>query len=129
MAYYVAVIRKDPDSDFGVDFPDFPGCGTGGSTIAEAIRMAEEALLFHIEGMIEDGEEIPAGSDLEAVQDITGPDVVTTVVLKLPDLTKVSKRVLITVPVLALERIDAKAAAQGKNRSAFLVESALRNDG
>ena len=35
MASYIAVIHKDPDSDFGVSFPDFPGCITAGATIDE----------------------------------------------------------------------------------------------
>jgi predicted RNase H-like HicB family nuclease len=33
---------------------------TAGRTLDEARAMAEEALAFHIEGLIEDGEEIPA---------------------------------------------------------------------
>ena len=35
---YVAVIRKAPDSDFSVDFPDLPGCMTAGRTMQEARR-------------------------------------------------------------------------------------------
>jgi predicted RNase H-like HicB family nuclease len=50
----------DADSDFGVDFPDFPGCVTAGTTLDEPLRMAQEALEFHIGGMVEDGEELPA---------------------------------------------------------------------
>ena len=59
---YIGVIHKDYDSDYGVSFPDFPGCITAGSTIEEAKAMAYEALLFHIEGMIEDGESLPSPS-------------------------------------------------------------------
>jgi predicted RNase H-like HicB family nuclease len=33
MTAYIALIRKEPDSDFGVDFPDFPGCVTAGRTL------------------------------------------------------------------------------------------------
>ena len=28
MRQYIALIHKDADSDFGVSFPDFPGCVT-----------------------------------------------------------------------------------------------------
>ncbi len=28
MATYIALLRKEKDTDFGVDFPDFPGCIT-----------------------------------------------------------------------------------------------------
>ncbi|MEO3434243.1 type II toxin-antitoxin system HicB family antitoxin [Inquilinus sp. CAU 1745] len=67
MTHYIAIIHKDADSDFGVSFPDFPGCVTAGSTLDEARAMAEEALAFHIEGMAEDGETIPAPSNLEII--------------------------------------------------------------
>ena len=67
MADYIALIHKDPDGDYGVSFPDFPGCVTAGATIDEAKAMAAEALAFHVEGMIEDGEAIPMPSDFETV--------------------------------------------------------------
>ena len=64
---YIAVIHKDPDSDFGVSFPDFPGCITAGQTIDEAKSMAAEALHGHIEEMQAAGEPIPQPSSFEAV--------------------------------------------------------------
>lgn len=57
---YIAYVHKDENSDYGVSFPDFPGCITAGSTFAEARRMAAEALSLHIAGMLEDEEKIPA---------------------------------------------------------------------
>ena len=67
MNNYIAVIHKEKNSDYGVSFPDFPGCATAGSTINEAKDMAREALELHIEGMLEDGEVIPMPSTLEEV--------------------------------------------------------------
>ncbi len=67
MAAYIGLLRKEDGSDFGVDFPDFPGCVTAGKTLDQARAMAMEALRFHIEGMVKDGETIPAPSILEAV--------------------------------------------------------------
>lgn len=64
---YIALLRKDPNSDYGVDFPDFPGCITAGSTLEETRGMAAEALEFHIEGMLEDDLTIPKPSSLDAV--------------------------------------------------------------
>jgi predicted RNase H-like HicB family nuclease len=63
---YVAIIHKDPKSDFGVSFPDFPGCITAGRTLDEAKALALEALTGHIEVMREAGEPVPAPSTLEA---------------------------------------------------------------
>jgi predicted RNase H-like HicB family nuclease len=45
------------------------GCVPAGKTIEEARRMAAEALVQHIEGMVEDGEEIPTPSTLDALAD------------------------------------------------------------
>jgi predicted RNase H-like HicB family nuclease len=59
MAAYIALLRKEPSSDFGVDFPDFPGCITAGQTLEDAVRMAAEALALHVEGMRQDREPIP----------------------------------------------------------------------
>lgn len=61
---YVALLRKEADSDFGVEFPDFPGCITAGVTLEDARRMAVEALLFHIEGMLEDNDPIPKPAEV-----------------------------------------------------------------
>jgi len=64
---YIGIVHKDDDSDFSLAFPDFPGCVTAGRDLPELKRMDEEALAFHIEGMVEDGERIPAPSTLETV--------------------------------------------------------------
>ncbi len=60
MRYYMALVHKDPDSDFGVSFPDFLGCISAGSTLEEAAAMAAEALGGHIDLMAEDGLPIPS---------------------------------------------------------------------
>ena len=39
MRSYIAVLHKDKDSDYGVSFPDFPGCITAGSSLEEAKEM------------------------------------------------------------------------------------------
>lgn len=62
---YVALLRKEADSDFGVEFPDFSGCITAGITLEDARCMAVEALLLHVEGMMEDGDLVPAPSGLD----------------------------------------------------------------
>jgi predicted RNase H-like HicB family nuclease len=71
MADYVALVHKEPTSDYGVSFPDFPGCVTAGVTFEDARRQAGEALALHIDGMIEDGEAIPEPSSSEHVMTAT----------------------------------------------------------
>jgi predicted RNase H-like HicB family nuclease len=67
MRQFIALIHKDAQSEFGVSFPDMPGCATAGATLDEARDMATEALALHLEGLTEDGEDIPEPSSLEAV--------------------------------------------------------------
>jgi len=64
---YIGLIHKDAGSDYGVSFPDFPGVVTVGKDLDEARAMAEEALAFHIDGLVADGEAIPEASSLEEV--------------------------------------------------------------
>jgi predicted RNase H-like HicB family nuclease len=121
---YIAIIHKDADSDFGVSFPDFPGCITAGRTLDEAKDMAAEALSGHIEILREAGEDIPEPSALEEV--MHSPDfrdgVGFLVPVKEPDKTV---RVNITLSESELDQIDQRANALGLSRSAFLVRRAL----
>lgn len=59
MSQYLALMHHEPGSDYGVSFPDFPGCVTAGRTPEEARRMAQEALSGHIEAMLAAGLRIP----------------------------------------------------------------------
>ena len=67
MTAYFALIHKDPDSDYGVSFPDLPGCISVGSNLDEARVMGGEALALHIEGLRADGATLPQPSSLEVV--------------------------------------------------------------
>lgn len=125
MAHYIALIHKDADSDYGVSFPDFPGCISAGATLDEAREMAAEALSFHIEGMVEDGEAIPEPSSLEQVMaDQENRDGVA--ILVATEIRSKSVRVNITMPEETLRDVDRYAEAHGFTRSGFLVQAAKR---
>ncbi|VAW78184.1 Antitoxin 1 [hydrothermal vent metagenome] len=66
---YPVVVHKDKDSDYGVIVPDLPGCFSAGETMDEALKNAVEAIELHMEGMLLDGETIPAAHSIEAYQD------------------------------------------------------------
>ena len=81
MTDYIGLIRKETESDFGVEFPDFPGCVTAGSSLDDARAMAQEALQGHIECMEKEGVCVPRPSSLEAVvADHNNEDAVTFLV-------------------------------------------------
>jgi len=125
MTNYIGIIHKDDASDYGVSFPDFPGCVSAGSTMDEVRAMAEEALSFHVAGMIEDGDPVPEPSSLETVmQDADNREGVAILVpLRL---TPKTVRVNITLPEDALKEIDAHAERHGFTRSGFLVTAARK---
>ncbi len=126
MANYIAFMRKEPDSDFGVDFPDFPGCVTAGSTLEEARVMAAEALEGHIAVMVESGMAIPEPSPLDAVAyDPDNRDAVAFLV-HVPDGRAKAVRVNITLPSDLLRAIDEAAESHGFTRSGFLAQAARK---
>ena len=122
---YIAYLHKDRDSDFGVSFPDFPGCITAGRTLEDAHHMAAEALSLHIEGMIEDGEAIPEPSTLDALaKDPAMKHAVAFLVHVEPE-TEKTVRINITARERQVEQIDRLADKAGMTRSAYMVQSAL----
>ncbi len=56
---YMVVIEEGITS-YGAYVPDLPGCVAVGEIRAEAIELIKEAIEFHIEGLLENGEPIPA---------------------------------------------------------------------
>jgi predicted RNase H-like HicB family nuclease len=126
MRSYIALIHKDPHSEFGVSFPDFPGCISAGATLDEARTNAEEALAFHVEGMAEDGDAIPEPSSLEQIMaDPENRDAVA-VLIALREQAARTVRVNITLPEATLAEIDRYAEAHGFTRSGFLAQAAKR---
>ena len=117
--YYPALVDKDEDSDFGVSFPDFPGCVSAGETAEEALLGAQEALAGHVALMLEDGEELPKPSRL---QDIAAQKEASTVAVTLVPvvLPARARRVNVTLDEALLEEIDQITG----NHSGFLAELA-----
>ncbi len=64
---YVALIRKDKDTDYWVDIPDLPGCVSNGDTIDEAKVNFKEALDLHLEAMLEDNLSLPESRSRDEV--------------------------------------------------------------
>lgn len=67
---YAIVIESVPGSNFSAYVPDLPGCVSTGATVEQVKARIREAIEFHLEGMREDGEEIPAPSTQVAYADV-----------------------------------------------------------
>jgi predicted RNase H-like HicB family nuclease len=57
-----AVIVEEGETSYGAYVPDLPGCVAVGETKEEVLRLIQEAIEFHIEGMREDGQDVPEPS-------------------------------------------------------------------
>ena len=57
-----AVIVEEGESSFGAHVPDLPGCVAVADTKADVLKLIQEAIQFHIEGLREDGLPVPAPS-------------------------------------------------------------------
>lgn len=127
MRPYIALIHKDPGSDYGVSFPDLPGCVTAGSTLDEAREAAVEALALHLEGLAEDGEPVPEPSSLDAIMSAPeNRDGVATLVDP-PKTAEKIVRVNITLPESVLDVIDRTAAKLGMTRSGYIARAATKD--
>ena len=58
---YAVVIEK-AEGNYSAYVPDLPGCVATGATIAEVESEIRDAILFHMEGLREDGLPIPDGA-------------------------------------------------------------------
>jgi predicted RNase H-like HicB family nuclease len=57
-----AVVIEQGENSFGAHVPDLPGCVAVAETRDEVLKLIEEAIEFHIEGLREDGLPIPPPS-------------------------------------------------------------------
>ena len=126
MMNYPIVIHKDRGSDYGVTVPDLPGCFTAGSTLDEALAMAQEAVELHLEGLIEHGEAVPRPGAMEDHRN--DPDykggVWAVVSVSPADLRVKAKRINVSIPQRVLDAVDRFARAENETRSGLLVKAA-----
>jgi predicted RNase H-like HicB family nuclease len=64
---YAIVIEK-AEGNYSAYVPDLPACVATGSTVAEVEAELREAIIFHVEGLREDGLPVPpAASQVEYI--------------------------------------------------------------
>lgn len=56
---YMVVVEQGLTS-WGAYVPDLPGCIAAGETRQEVMQLIHEAIEFHLEGLKEEGESLPA---------------------------------------------------------------------
>ena len=121
------VIHKDAGSGYGVTVPDLPGCFSAGDALDDAIESAREAIACHIEGLLMDGEAVPARAAIEAHQanEDYRDGVWAIVAVDISRLSSKTRRINITLPERVLAIVDKAAVREGQSRSGLLARAAL----
>ncbi len=64
------VVIEEGTSSFGAYVPDLPGCVAVAETRSEVTELIHEAIAFHLEGMKEDGIQIPVPHSTSALVEV-----------------------------------------------------------
>lgn len=72
--YRFLVIIEKGEHSYGAYSPDLPGCVAVGRTEQEVKKNMQEAMVMHLEGMIEYGEPIPTSDTSAEYIDVSLPD-------------------------------------------------------
>ena len=65
MRYPIGIETGDSKHAYGVVVPDLPGCFSAGETLDEALTNAMDAILLHLECLLDDGQSVPKPSTIE----------------------------------------------------------------
>lgn len=122
--WVLALLHKEGDS-YGIHFPDYPGAVSGGVSFDDAVKRGASTLLFHIQGLVDDGEDIPVPAEKDAAIRRAIPEIDNGA---MPALIEVdfpgrSVRINISMDEGLLGQVDKAARFAGESRSAFLANA------
>lgn len=125
---FPVVLHTDDGVRYGATVPDLPGCFSAGNSFEDALDSVQEAIDLHLEGLVEEENEIPL--PLSASAHLANPDfadgIWAIVDVDTSRFDGRTEKINITVPRRVLAKIDAYVKAHGATRSGFLVEAARR---
>ncbi len=124
MTHYIALVHKDLDSAFGVQFPDVPGCFSAADRMDDLVGNAMEALSLWAED--------EAMSEPRAIEQIVAdPDIASELaagafLISVPFAVNDARLVTANISMERgmLKAIDAAAKRRKLTRSAFLAQAA-----
>ena len=123
---FPVVLHSDDGVRFGVTVPDLPGCFSAGDTFDAALDCVLEAIDLHMEGLTEDGHDIPVPRPI--AEHRANPDfadgVWAVVDVDVSRFDGRAEKINITLPRRLLAKIDSYAKAHGETRSGFLASAA-----
>lgn len=124
MKYFYALVRKDDDSAFGVEFPDLPGCFSAADELEDLLPNACEALELWFEDAA-DVQPMP----LSRIRELFAADLAEgAFIVAVPHIRQTGRlvRANISLDRGMLDAIDKAAAERSLTRSAFLADAARK---
>lgn len=123
---YLVLVERD-EAGFSVVFPDFPGAGTSGDTLGEALARAEDHIAVHVDALLQEGLGVPEPRSIEEIkadsefaEDWATDPIVAVVPVVLPEK---AERVNITIDSALLRRVDRAAEMSGETRSGYVAQA------
>jgi predicted RNase H-like HicB family nuclease len=128
MRYPIAIESGDARHAYGVVVPDLPGCFSAGDTLDDALTNAQEAVLLHLEGLLDDGKPVPTPSDVAQLRRKRGFRNWTWAVVDvdMSQLGDKAARINITLPQRILRAVDAHAVGRARAVQGSLRVQRLR---
>lgn len=123
MKTYLALVHKEPDSAYGLTFPDLPGCFSAADTEGDILKSAVEALELWFEDVTPVAPRGPEAIATEVAAELAQGAFLIAVPLVQPSSRQ--KRVNISLDAGTLAAIDTAAEGLGLTRSGFLTMAAL----
>jgi predicted RNase H-like HicB family nuclease len=124
MKYYYALVHKDADSAFGIEFPNLPGCFSAADEIEDVLPNACEAL----ELWFEDQPEV-SPMRLDQIRVMVADQLAAgAFIVAVPRIRQTGRlvRANISLDRGMLDAIDKAAAERSLTRSAFLADAARK---
>jgi predicted RNase H-like HicB family nuclease len=122
MAIYIALVRGAGEAGYTASFPDFPECAVSALSVELVIAKAREALLAHIERLLEANHKLSVPTRADAIE---RGDALLLAAVEVPDDLAIAPLNL-ELPALSLARIDSFARRHGLTHSALFVEAVNR---
>ncbi|MBS9780044.1 MAG: type II toxin-antitoxin system HicB family antitoxin [Moraxellaceae bacterium] len=132
MLYPIAIEKGDKKHAYGIIVPDIVGCFSASDEKGDIFHNATEAIALHLEGLLEDGEEIPIATSIDNYIDNPNYQGMTWALIPI-DISKYlgkAEKINITLPSNLVHKIDEKVLANKKlykSRSNYLAQLAEKD--
>ena len=121
--FYPAIFHKAEEGGFWISFPDLPECFTEGEDMAQAYKMAVEALGLAIVSRKENQEEIPEATEIDKID--PGDGRVVIVEFDLLEYLKKHESKAVKKTLSIPKWLNEEAVAMGGNFSQVLQEALM----